>query len=69
MYLSRRKTCHLEELVAFVEVSHDQALALRYRAVTTKEFAILAHRIYLEQSKLILQRIGVSENAERGSVN
>ena len=55
--------------MAFVEMSHDQPLALRYRAVTAKEFAILAHRIYLKQSELILQRRDVSGHAERSNAN
>jgi hypothetical protein len=69
MDMSKRKAHHLEELMAFVEMSHDQALALRYRAVTAKESAILAHRIYLEQSELILQRRNESESVERRSAN
>jgi len=56
----QEETHHLEELMAFVEMGHDYALALRYQAVTPKEFAILAHRIYLEQSELILKRKNVS---------
>ncbi len=50
-----RKTDHLEELVAFVQVGHDDALSLRDRPVYANELPLLPHRVDLMQRKLVLR--------------
>lgn len=40
-------THHFQKLVTFVEVSHEYALAFRYRAVDADKLAVLAHRVNL----------------------
>lgn len=40
--------------MTFVEVSHDDTLALRNGPVQADELALLAHRVYLVQRELIL---------------
>lgn len=45
---------HLEELVAFVEVGHDDTLAFRDGPIHADKLAFLTHRVYLVQRKLIL---------------
>lgn len=40
--------------MALVEMCHDDALTLWYRAVDADELAILAHRVYLMQRELVL---------------
>ena len=40
--------------MALVEVRHKDAMAFWYRAVDADELAVLAHRVYLMQSELVL---------------
>jgi hypothetical protein len=47
-------TYHLEQLVALVEMRHDYTLALGYGPVGADELAVLAHRVDLEERKLVL---------------
>ena len=50
----RRVSNHLEELVTFVEVGHDNTLTFRDGPVDADELALLTHGVYLVQRKLIL---------------
>ena len=58
--LQRRDTHHLQQLVALIEVRHDNTLPFRYGTVHADELAVLPHGVNLVQGQLILSRREVS---------
>ena len=47
-------TNHFQELMAFVQMGHDDTLPFGYCAIHTDELAVSPHRVNLMQSELIL---------------
>lgn len=47
--IPNKQAYHLQKFVAFIQMGHNDALALWNRTVDADELAVLAHRIYLVQ--------------------